>query len=65
MACECPPSRAPSRRHVRVALSITERLVRECDPGRLQLLADSYLDMLHSMLESPHTAMQITATDSV
>ena len=37
----------------------------ECDPQRLQLIADSYLDMLHAMLESPHTEMQIMATDSV
>ena len=48
-----------------MALKITEMLLSECDPQRLQLIANSYLDMLHVMLESPHTDMQIMATNSV
>lgn len=48
-----------------VALKITEKLIAECSPQRLQLIADSYLDMLHTMLESTHTDMQIMATNSV
>ena len=51
-------------RHTCVALKITEMLLSECDPQRLQLIANSYLDMLHVMLESPHTDMQIMATNS-
>ena len=52
-------------RHVFVSLKITEKLLSECDPQRLQLLADSYLNMLHVMLESAHTNVQIMATNSV
>ena len=48
-----------------VALKITEKLIAECSPQRLQLIVDSYLDMLHAMLESAHTDMQIMATNSV
>ena len=51
--------------HACVALKITEKLVAECDSQRFQLIADSYLSMLHAMLESTHTQMQIMATDSV
>ena len=54
-----------SSSHTCVALKITEMLLSDCDPQRLQLIANSYLDMLHVMLESPHTDMQIMATDSV
>ena len=51
--------------HVVVALKITEKLIAECSPQRLQLIVDSYLDMLHAMLESTHNDMQIMATNSV
>ena len=52
-------------RHVVVALKITEKLIAECSPQRLQLIVDSYLDMPHAMLESTRTDMQIMATNSV
>ncbi len=55
----------PPLSHACVALKITEKLVAECDSQRLQLIADSYLDMLHAMLESTHTDIQIMATESV
>ena len=48
-----------------MALKITERLLSDCDQQRIQLIADSYLDMLHVMLESVHTELQIMATNSV
>lgn len=51
--------------HACVALRITEKLVADCDSQRLQLIADSYLDMLHALLESVHTDMQLMATESV
>lgn len=52
-------------RHTCVALKITEKLLSDCDQQRIQLIADSYLDMLHTMLESVHTELQIMATNSV
>ena len=42
-----------------------EKLLTECDAQRLQLIIDSYLQMLHSMLESTDSDFQIKATDSV
>ena len=56
---------SPACRHVCVALKITEKLLSDCDQQRIQLIADSYLDMLHVMLESVHTELQIMATNSV
>ena len=52
-------------RYVCVALNVTEKLLSDCDARRLPLIADSYLDMLHVMLESTNTNMQIMATNSV
>ena len=57
-----PPS---SCSHVCVSLKIIEKLLTECDAQRLQLITDSYLSMLHSMLESSDPDFQIMATDSV
>ena len=54
-----------ARRHTCVALKITEKLLSDCDQQRIQLIADSYLDMLHTMLESVDTELQIMATSSV
>ncbi len=51
--------------HVCVALSVTEKLLAECEQRHLQLIADSYLDMLHVMLESPQSKLRIMATNSV
>ena len=51
--------------HVFVSLKIMEKLLTECDAQRLQLIIDSYLQMLHSMLESTDSDFQIKATDSV
>ena len=42
-----------------------EKLLAECDAQRLQLITDSYLSMLHSMLEVGSTDFQLMATDSV
>ena len=58
-----PPSLLSS--HVCVSLKIIEKLLSECDAQRLQLITDSYLNLLHSMLESSNTDFQIMATDSV
>ena len=58
-----PPSLLSS--HVCVSLKIIEKLLSECDAQRLQLITDSYLNMLHNMLESSNTDFQIMATDSV
>ena len=55
----------PISSHTRVALQVTEKLLAECDQRHLQLIADSYLDMLHMMLESSHSKMRIMATNSV
>lgn len=52
------------RGHVCVSLKIIEKLLTECDSQRLQLITDSYLSMLHSMLESTDPDFQIMATDS-
>lgn len=52
-------------RHACVALKVTEKLLAECEQRHLQLIADSYLDMLHVMLESPQSTMRIMATKSV
>jgi hypothetical protein len=52
------------RGHVFVSLKIIEKLLAECDAQRLQLITDSYLEMLHSMLESTDSDFQIKATDS-
>ena len=51
--------------HVCVALKVTEKLLAECEQRHLQLIADSYLDMLHVMLESSQSKMRIMATKSV
>ena len=48
-----------------VSLKIIEKLLSECDAQSLQLLTDSYLNMLHAMLETTDTDFQIMATDSV
>ena len=54
-----------AHRHTCVALKITEKLLSDCDQQRIQLIADSYLDMLHTMLESVDTELQVMATSSV
>lgn len=54
-----------AHRHAGVALNITEKLLSDCDQQRIQLIVDSYLDMLHTMLESLDTDLQIMATSSV
>lgn len=51
--------------HTCVALRVTEKLLAECEQRHLQLIADNYLDMLHLMLESPHSKIRIMATNSV
>ena len=48
-----------------MALKVTEKLLAECEQRHLQLIADSYLDMLHVMLESSQSKMRIMATKSV
>ncbi|XP_064390943.1 protein EFR3 homolog B-like [Halichondria panicea] len=38
-----------------VALQVTEKLLSACDSQKLQLIVDSYLDILHNMLETSNT----------
>ena len=52
-------------RHVSVALQVTEKLLSACDSRKLQLIVDSYLDILHNMLETSNTELHIMATNSV
>ncbi len=56
----------PPLRHVSVALQVTEKLLSACDSRKLQLIVqlivDSYLDILHNMLETSNTEV---ATNSV
>ena len=52
----------PPPRHVSVALQVTEKLLSACDSRKLQLIVDSYLDILHNMLETSNTKL---ATNSV
>ena len=52
----------PPPRHVSVALQVTEKLLSACDSRKLQLIVDSYLDILHNMLETSNTEL---ATNSV
>lgn len=52
-------------RHVSVALQVTEKLISECDTRKLQLIVNSYLNILHSMLETNNTELHIMATNSV
>jgi len=44
---------------------VTEKLLSECQQRHLQLISDSYLDMLHVMLDSPYSKMRIMAANSV
>ena len=55
----------PPPRHVSVALQVTEKLLSACDSRKLQLIVDSYLDILHNMLETSDTELHIMATNSV
>ena len=55
----------PPPRHVSVALQVTEKLLSACDSRKLQLIVDSYLDILHNMLETSNTELHIMATNSV
>ncbi|XP_064391064.1 protein EFR3 homolog B-like [Halichondria panicea] len=50
--------------HVSVALQVTEKLLSACDSRKLQLIVDSYLDILHNMLETSNTELHIMATNS-
>ena len=52
-------------RHVQVSLKVMEKLLSEVNSRQLQLLAGSYLDMLHEMLQSSDHDIQIMAAHSV
>lgn len=51
--------------HTCVALRIIEKLLAESEQRHLQLISDSYLDMLHAMLDSSHGKMRMMAATSV
>ncbi len=42
-----------------VTLQVTEKLLSACDSRKLQLIVDSYLDILHNILETSDTELQI------
>ncbi len=44
---------------------MTEKLLSACDSRKLQLIVDSYLDILHNMLETSNTELHIMATNLV
>ena len=48
-----------------MALKVSEKLLSACDTRRLQLIVDSYLDILYNMLETNNTELHIMATNSV
>ena len=52
-------------RHVQVSLKVMEKLLSEVNSRQLQLLAGSYLDMLHEMLQSSDHDTQVMAAHSV
>ena len=52
-------------RHVCVSLKIMEKLLSELSTERLQLLAESYLDMMHELLQSNDLFFQTMAANSV
>ena len=64
VVCSHTVAIVPSR-HTCVALQITERLLSESEQHHLQLIDDSYLDMLHMMLDSTHSKIRIIASMSV
>ena len=51
--------------HVHVSLKIMEKLLSEVNGQRVQLLADSYLEMIHEMLQCNNLTFQILAANSV
>ena len=48
-----------------MSLKIMEKLLSEVNSQRVQLLADSYLEMIHEMLQCNHLTFQILAANSV
>lgn len=52
------------RGHVCVSLKIMEKLLSELSTERLQLLAESYLDMMHELLQSNDLFFQTMAANS-
>ena len=52
-------------RHVCVSLKVMEKLLSEVSAQRLQLLAESYLDMIHELLQSNTHFFQNMAANSV
>ena len=48
-----------------MALQVTEKLLSACDSRKLQLIVDSYLDILHNMLETSNTELHVMATNLV
>ncbi len=52
-------------RHTCVALQIMERILSELEQDHIKLIVDSYLTMLHVLLDSSHSRMRIMAAKSV